>query len=376
MHGKSLSYVELSRQNLIHNFTTFKSLLRPATKMVCVVKANAYGHGQQEVVGMLDGLTDYFQVDDLFELRLLRQISRTPTLVFGYVAQHELEEAIKLEGILAVYDYERLEIINRVAKKLHKRAIVHVKIDANLGRQGLLIEEIEHFIHHIKKFDHIVVEGIYSHFANIEDTTDFSHAQKQLDTFDRAVGLFRKNGFENIQQHISATSGILAYEKNNQGNSLVRLGIGLYGMWPSQELKVVHQDITLKPIIRWVTHIAQIKTVPAGHSIGYGLTHITTQPTKVAVIPQGYSDGYDRKFSNCGQVLIGGRRCEVLGRVAMNMFMVDVSHLDARVEDEVVLLGRQGGEEVSAEELAEKIDTINYEITARISPLLPRMIKV
>jgi alanine racemase len=376
MQKTFLSYIELSQANLIHNLKAFRAVVHPAIKVVGVVKANAYGHGQQEVVSMLEGQLDYFQVDDLQELRLLRKISKMPTLVFGYVAQHELEEAITLDGILAVYDYERLERINQIAKKLYKKVLVHVKIDACLGRQGLLVNEVENFAKYIKKFDYIVVDGVYSHFANIEDTTDFTHAQKQLNAFKEAIDLFRKNGFENINHHISATSGILVYEKDNHHNALVRLGIGLYGLWPSHELKAAHKNITLKPVMRWVTHLAQIKTVPADYSIGYGLTYITTAPTKIGIIPQGYSDGYDRKLSNSGQVIINGTRCKVIGRVAMNMVAIDISHLaDVRVEDEVVLLGRQGSEEISAEELAEKTGTINYEIIARISPLLPRVIK-
>lgn len=154
------------------------------------------------------------------------------------------------------------------------------------------------------------------------------------------------------------------------------IGIGMYGLWPSEDLRVQHKDrIELKPVMRWVSHIAQIKTLPTGYTIGYGLTYTTDRPTKIAVIPQGYSDGYDRGLSNRGEVLIHGQRCQILGRVAMNMFVVDVSHLDTvSVEDEVVLLGSQGNDSITAEELAERIDTINYEIVARISPFLNRVV--
>jgi alanine racemase len=158
---------------------------------------------------------------------------------------------------------------------------------------------------------------------------------------------------------------------------LVRIGIGLYGMWPSENLKKEHiKKFALKPVMRWVTHVSLVKWLPKDHTIGYGLTYRTSKETKTALVPQGYADGYDRAFSNKGEVLIKGKRCKVLGRVSMNMFVVDVTHLkDVKVEDEVVLLGRQGGEEITAEEMGDLIGTINYEITTRVSTLLARIIK-
>ena len=177
--------------------------------------------------------------------------------------------------------------------------------------------------------------------------------------------------------HISATSGVLAYDQDKGLSDIVRPGIGLYGMWPSEDLrkKLESGKLDFKPVMRWVSHVAQVKTLPPNYSIGYGLTYVTEVAMKVAVIPQGYSDGYDRGLSNKGEVLIGGTRCPVLGRVAMNIFVVDVSHLSGvKAEDEAVLLGGQGDEFITAEELAGKLETINYEITTRISPLLPRVV--
>ena len=230
------------------------------------------------------------------------------------------------------------------------------------------------------------MDGIYAHFANIEDTDDFSHAQKQITIIAHAFELFKKHGFNHIKKHISASSGILIYDQNKGINNLVRLGISLYGMWPDEYLRKkftvgtppwrADLSLQLKPILRWVSHIAQVKTLPAGHAIGYGLTYITSRPTTVAVIPQGYADGYDRGLSNQGDVLIHGKKCRVLGRVMMNMIVADVSHLDnVKAEDEVILLGCQGDAFISAEEIAGKIGTINYEVTTRLSSLLPRIVK-
>jgi alanine racemase len=258
-------------------------------------------------------------------------------------------------------------------------------------------ESLPKIIPELAKLKNIKIEGVYSHFANIEDTADFSHAQKQIDIYTEVIKLFENNGFRNLKKHISATSGVLAWEGkslSDMDTSIVRIGIGTYGVELEQKclpakatlqaLRAGKNKIELKPVLRWVTHIAQIKTLPAGHSIGYGLSYITKKPTTIAVIPQGYADGLTRSLSNKGEVLIGGKRAPILGRVAMNMFVVDVSYIPGvQSEDEVVILGKQGLPElrskagknqITAEEIAEKMGTINYEVTTHISALLPRII--
>lgn len=376
-----LSCVEISKENLLHNFQMMKSLVRDDVKIAAVIKANAYGHGQNEVAQILENVADYFQVDDAQELKLLREVSQKPTLVLGYVAPQELSAVIESEGIMGVYDAGQIKAIDSAAKTAGKKAIVHVKMDAALGRQGVLVENLQNLIDTLKNCENIIVDGVYAHFANIEDTSDFSHAQKQLDLFEKAKDIFKKNGYSDIKTHISASSGIMVYEKNAGKSTIIRPGIALYGMWPSEDLRrrfnppAGGEKFMLKPVMRWVTHVAQVKMLPENHSIGYGLTYITSRPTKIAVIPQGYSDGYDRGLSNVGEVLINGKRCKVLGRVAMNMFVVDVSHINnAKADDEVVLLGKQDEEIITAEEIAAHIGTINYEITTRVLALLPRIV--
>jgi alanine racemase len=373
-----LSYIEINKNNLIHNVKQIRSLLKKDTKFAAVVKSNAYGHGDIEVVKILNNYVDYFQVNSIEELERIRKYTKKPILVFGYVAKFDLEKAIKLGCILSVFDFEHLILINKTAQKLNKKQIVHIAVDSCLGREGIMPNEIEKFVKELLKFKNITVDGIYSHFANIEDTANFAYAQKQIDSYRNTLDIFKKYGFTKIKTHISATSGIMVYEKNlKKNNNIVRAGIGIYGMWPSEYLeKKLKNKITLKPVLTWKTHIAQIKILPAGHSVGYGLTYFTPKETKIAVIPQGYADGVDRKLSNKGEVLIKSKRCRILGRVAMNMFVVNISNLEkVETNEEVVILGKQGKEEITTEELADKIDTINYEITTRISGFLPRIIK-
>lgn len=371
--AKPLSYIEISKTNLRNNVRAFRKYLGDKIEIAAVIKGNAYGHGQNEVAKIIEPYVDYLQIDDLAELLLLRKISHKPALVFGYVTKNELPKALKSNGILSIYDIERLRILDKLASKLKKKPAVHIKIDACLGRQGLLIEDLEKFLIAAKKTKNINYTGVYTHFSNVEDTTDDSHALKQIAVFSEAVSLFEKHRFEHLKKHLSATASILLYEKDKLKSDIVRLGIGLYGLWPSTSLeKKFKNKLKLKPVLRWVTHIAQIKTLPKNYTVGYGLAYETKTATKVAVIPQGYSDGYDRGLSNYGEVLIRGKRCPIIGRVAMNMFVVNINHLKkVNTEDEVVLLGAQGKETITAEEIAEKLGTINYEVTTRINPLLP-----
>ncbi len=377
MKSLPLSYIELSKKNLIHNIKQFRRIVKRGTKIAGVVKANAYGHGDLEVVKILAPYVDYFQINSVEELEKVRQVTKKPILLLGYVGKSDIKEAIKLGCILTVFDLHHALLINESARKLGVKQKVHVSIDAHLGREGILPSQVATFIKEIKKMKNISVDGIYAHFANIEDTTDFTYASKQIKAYEEAVKLFRENGFKNIKTHMSATSGVLAYEKWNGYNAIVRVGVGLYGMWPSENLKKMWQKkIELKPVMRYVTHVAQVKEIPVGESIGYGTSFTTRKNMMIAVIPQGYSNGVNRLSSNNGSVLIKGKNAPILGRVAMNMFVVDVSHIKGvKPEDEVVILGSQKGETITSEDIANKTQTINYEVTTRINPLLPRIIK-
>lgn len=374
--NKPLSYIEISKVNLIHNLKEFRKLVGKNTKISAVIKSNAYGHGDVEFVKILNPYVDYFQINSFEELKKIRSFAKKDILVFGYVRISNIEEAIKLGCILSAFDLEHLLKINSVAKKLGVNQKVHIAIDSCLGREGIMPNQADNYIKEIKNLKNIIVDGAYSHFANIEDTMNFSYAQKQIDTYNEIVNMFKENGFKNIKTHISATSGAMVYEKNNNLHDIVRIGIGLYGIWPSDQLEFLFKKkIILKPVLRWVTSVAQVKTLPSNHSIGYGLSFITKKSTKIAVIPQGYADGLNRELSNKGEVLIRGKKAKVLGRIAMNMFVVDVSNIkDVETEDEVIIIGSQGKVTISSDDLALKMDTINYEVVTHISPLLPRII--
>ncbi|MDD2840450.1 MAG: alanine racemase [Rickettsiales bacterium] len=377
-----LAYVELSSKNLVHNIRIFKRFSNK-TRIIAVIKGNAYGHGQNEIAKILDPHVDFFQVNSFLELKLLRKISKKKVFVLGYVSFVDLEEAIKLNCILAIFSLKNLEEIDKLAKSLNVKQEIHIPVDAFLGREGFSKDELIEIFKNIKYLKNIKLTGMYAHFANIEDTDNFLHAKKQIDIYSEMLELAKLYDFSNLQTHISATSGFFVYEFNKNINSFIRLGIGLYGLWPSEHIKYQYlptgkqgkNKIELKPVLSLKTKVAQIKILPKGYPIGYGLTYITKITTKVAIIPMGYADGIDRGLSNNGEVLILGSRCKILGRVAMNMFVVDVTHLNnIEVEDEVVIIGKQGDIEITVEEIAKKIDSINYEVITRLNPLLPKIV--
>ena len=377
MENPPLSFIELSKKNLQHNFEVLRSVAKPDTQFAFAIKGNAYGHGLSEIAGMAEGCADYFFINSIEELRILRSVSKKTAFLFGYVQEQSILEAVELGCVLGVASEKHFWEIEKIAKERGVAQEVHITCDAHLGRDGFLESELAAFFASAKNAVGTQITGIYAHFANIEDTTDFSHAQKQIDTYLRMQKIAEEAGFVNLQTHLSSTSGLLVYEKDLGINRIVRIGIGGYGLWPSERLERQYKKrgLEFQPVLSWKTHVAQVKVLPAGETIGYGLTYKTQKETRIAVIPQGYADGFPRSLSNQGMVLIGGRRCPVIGRVSMNMFTVDATNVPEVAEgDEVVLIGDQGGKSISAQEVAERSDTINYEATTRISPLLPRIV--
>jgi len=371
-----LSYIEISKNNLIHNIKQFRNLIKPDIKIAGVIKANAYGHGDREVAKILGPYVDYFQVDSIEEAERVRTVTKNPILIFGYLNDDGIKRAIKINAIISGFDLLHVLRINYISGLIKNKIKIHVPIDSFLGREGIMPNQVENFIIEIKKMKNIELDGVYSHFANIEDTMNRTHAEKQIEVYHKCVEIIRENGYKNIKTHISATSGILVYEKGDYNHNIVRLGIGLYGLWPSDHLEYLNRKkIILKPILRWVTHIAQIKILPPNHPIGYGLTHITKKYTKIAVVPQGYADGLNRVLSNNGEFLIKGKHAKILGRVAMNMTVVDVSNIkDVMAGDEVVIIGDMMGSKITSEQIAQKMNSINYEVVTKLNPFLPRII--
>lgn len=371
------TWVEISKKALQNNIYQVKKLIGPRVKLMAVVKANAYGHGLIEVAKIaVNSGVDWIGVDSIDEgVRLRKAGIDTPVLILGYTLLSRLDDVVKYKLSQTVYNKETIYRLGDLNTK--EKIKVHLKVETGTSRQGLEKEELLEIATIIKKYSHIEIEGAHTHYANIEDTTDHSYAQQQLQRFKDAIEFLEKNGVSIPIKHTACSAAIILFPETYF--DMVRLGVSMYGLWPSRETfvsaKEKRRKIDLKPALTWKTKIAQVKKIRAGTPVSYGLTERVSHDSNIAVLPVGYWDGYDRKLSGIGNVLIKGKRCKVLGRVCMNMIMVDVSHIpNVKLEDEAVLLGKQDKEEITADELAQKIGTINYEVVTRINPLIPRIV--
>jgi len=374
-----IQWVEINRKAFLHNAGEFKKRLG-RTELMAVVKANAYGHGLLEIASLArEAGLNWLGVNNLEEGLALRQAGFKPKiLILGYVGLEQAEAAVAADLRCVVYNLENIRSLARAARRLKKKAIVHLKIETGTNRQGIPIKTLGNIAKELKKVPEIEVEGISSHFANIEDTTDDFYPKYQLANFMEAVRCLEDNGLFIPVKHLACSAAAILFPETYF--DLARIGLGLYGLWPSKETLISCQQrgqepLKLKPVLSWRTRVAQIRPAAAGSYVGYGCTYRTTRRSKLAVVPVGYYDGYDRSLSNSAYVLIKGQRAQIRGRVCMDFIMADVTDIPAvELEDRVTLLGSDGQEKITAEQLASLAGTINYEIITRINPLTPRII--
>lgn len=345
---------------------------------MAVVKANAYGHGTAQVAkALVKSDADWFGVDSLREAEALRAAgAKKPILILGYTPLSDMKAAVRHGFSITIYNPESLRAASRAASTARK-AKVHIKIETGTSRQGVTDADLVKFAKLLKAARNVTVEGISTHYANIEDTTDSLYAMSQLTRFEEARAVLARNGVAPELSHTASSAAAILFPQTHF--SMVRTGIALYGLWPSKETRISAaaggRKLALTPALSWKSVVAQVKSLAEGTPVSYGLTEKVTRDSKVAVVPVGYWDGYDRKLSSVGHVLIRGRLAKVLGRVCMNMFVVDVTDIPGvTLEDEVVLIGAQGKQVLSAEEVGAGAGTINYEIVTRINPTLPRIL--
>lgn len=373
------TWVEVDERALVSNLNVLRSLTAPGARFCAVVKANAYGHGLKETTQILarNGV-DAFAVDSLDDGLLLRSLFPSVlVLVAGYVLHERLGEAVRANLSLTVYDRETIRLLEECAAGDARTASIHLKIETGTNRQGVLSEGLTDVLGVLRSCPHVSLEGISTHFANIEDPADTRFATLQLTRFQEALTAVHAAGFDPMHIHCACSAALILYPDTHF--SLVRAGISLYGHWsaPETQLAAIKHMVKcdLSPVLSWKTRVAQVKQVPAGVPVGYGLSEVTRKPTRLAILPVGYWDGYDRSLSSVGEVLIAGNRCKVVGRVCMNMMMVDASSVpNLQPEQEAVLIGRGGRHHITAEEVAARTGTISYEILSRINPTLPRIV--
>ena len=379
MDTKNLkTWVEVSKDALKYNIETIKKLTNPPPSeradggkiVMGVVKSNAYGHGLVETAKLfLKYGVDWLGVDNVDEAVLLRKAKvNFPILVLGYTPVVSFSLAAKYKIKLTLYGEE----IFKQPSKFKKRLDFHLKIDTGMSRQGVLVSDLPIFLSNLKNFPEVKLEGVFTHFANADNLSDPSYPRQQLANFHQALEIIKKIGLTPKIVHAAATTGLFALPEAMF--DMVRVGVAFYGLWPSQEFKNRFSSFNLTPALAWKTRIVQIKKIPNGTPVGYGITEKVKKDSIIALLPVGYYDGYFRALSSIGEVLVSGQRCKILGRISMNLSVIDVSAVaGAKVGDEAVLIGQMGDEQITAEEIAEKLRTISYEVISRINPLLPRV---
>lgn len=373
------TWVEISEQALVHNIQSLRSLTGSEAIFCAIIKANAYGHGFREIARIVrrNGV-DAFGVDTIDEALELRELFPTSMiLVLGHVLSERLAEAFRERIDITLSDLDVLKEAESIAGKSAQEARIHLKIETGNSRRGAHEDEIPEMLNFFRNAKHVKLVGISTHFANIEDVSDPEFATLQFSRFEKAKNYITSQNLFPQYVHCACSAAIILYPETH--GTLVRGGIAMYGLWPSssvrEALKRQLPSFELQPVLSWKTRIVQVKTFASGTSIGYGRTEILKKQSRVAVLPVGYWDGYDRRLSSIGEVLIGGNRCKVLGRVCMNMTMVDVSAVpNVHTNQEVILLGRDQRQIMSADMLAEKMSTISYEVVTRIQAALPRLI--
>lgn len=362
---------EVDLDAIRHNVRQFRRHLPKSVRLMAVVKADAYGHGAVPVArAALSAGADSLAVAFLDEALELREAGvSAPILVMGYTPPRAVGEAIKNDVTLTVYSEEVVEALGCQVAREGRSVDVHVKVDTGMGRIGLLEEDFPAFLRHFARFPRLRIGGVYTHFA-CADEPDKGYTHFQHRCLLRFLDQLREAGMDTPLVHCSNSAAAIALPEYR--HALVRIGIGMYGYYPSEELN--RRVIRLKPALTLKTRIVRLKRPPKGTGISYGKTVTVDGSRWIATIPVGYADGLSRRLSNRGSALVKGRRVPIVGRVCMDQTMLDVTEaMPVSVGDEVVLYGRQGDEVICVDEVARLLDTISYEVTCAVGWRVPRV---
>ncbi|HZW60963.1 MAG TPA: alanine racemase [Candidatus Babeliales bacterium] len=376
------TWLEISASALEHNIKIYRSIIGPHVQLASVIKSNAYGHGIKEISQLCQNNTDidWLCATSLTEALFLRQTGITkPILVMSLINADPLL-AIEHSIDLIAFDISTISMLNAFGAKVNKTVNVHIKIDTGLARYGLLPHETLEFIRHVASLPYINIRGIFSHFAE-SDSENGSYTYQQLELFNTIINSLAHHKINVPLKHISNSAAAITLS-GNYGN-FVRIGAGLYGLHPSAHTinhgREHHINFELKTVMTWKTRLQQIRTVPANSYVGYSRTYQTAHQTIIGIIPIGYFEGYDRRLSNKGKMIVRTKQgnegfAPVIGRVCMNIIMLDITNIaGASVGDEVIVMG--GYPSIHAHEIANSIESFNArEITTRINQTIARII--
>ncbi len=360
---------------ILYNMNSMHQNISEDTKIMAVIKADGYGHGAAEVAECIEHL-DYlagYAVATVEEGLILRNHGiKKPILILGYAFPDQYDELIAADMRPTVFTREMAQELSQAAGEMGVDCPIHFAVDTGMSRIGYQVtEEAADEMAQIARLPHIMVEGIFTHFARA-DEADKTSAKEQLALFEKMISMLEERGIRIPVKHCSNSAGIVELKEANM--DMVRAGITLYGLWPSEEVR--RDIIDLKPALSLITHVAYVKDLEAGRAISYGGTYVTKRPSRIATIPVGYADGYARGLSNKGAVLIHGKRAPICGRVCMDQFMVDVTDIpEIKMGDEVILIGSAGEETITMEEVGELSGRFNYEFVCNLGKRIPRVFR-
>jgi alanine racemase len=364
------TWIEIDKGAIKHNFGVFRGLIAKNVKMLGVVKSNAYGHNLIEFAKELERLgVDFLGVDSAVEgLALRREGVKTPILVLGYTLPEMFAELAQKNISVTVSNFETFSELKKIDYKIK----IHIKVDTGMSRHGFVETEIKKVLAEISKNKNLEVEGLFTHFAMAKNPSFPAYTKSQIEKFNIWREAFIKAGLKPIC-HAGATAGTLLYKEAHF--DMVRIGISLYGIWPSRESEAYYEGkIKLQPVLSWKTLIAEVKKISKGTSVGYDCTETLDQDSVVAVCPVGYWHGLPRALSSIGHVIVNGQKCKILGRVCMDIIMIDVTNVkNPKVGDEATIIGHDGKTEITVDNIATLLDGSAYEFVTRINPLIKRI---
>ena len=362
------TYVKINLDAIDSNIDAIRA--RVGTDVMAVIKADAYGHGAIQVARVLQDKCSFFGVSSILEAMELRRAGLyNPILILGHTPVSAYPALVQAEIRPTIYHYEDAAALSQAALQEGKTAAFHLAVDTGMSRIGFqATPEDADVCARIARLPGLFAEGLFSHFATA-DCADLSRARNQAALFDGFYEMLKDRGVEIPIRHLNNSAGLMNFDNHYE---MVRAGIVLYGMYPSDE--VDPSLLTIRPALQWLSRVTHVKTLPAGREISYGGTYVTSGTTRVATVPVGYADGYRRSLSGRFYVLIRGRKAPILGRVCMDQMMVDVTDIPGvQLGDPVVLVGRSGSEEITVETIAAAADSFNYEFVCGISRRVPRI---
>ena len=367
-------YVEISLEAIGHNIREVKKRLPEGVKLLGVVKANAYGHGAVPVASYLENQVDYFANATIEEAVELRENGiSAPILILGYVSPSQYGDLVEYDITQTIDSYAQALALEKEAARQNRKAKAHLAVDTGMTRIGFQVTEHDaDEAAKIADLPHIELEGMFTHFS-CADQEDKTYCSMQMEKYDKMTALLAERGVTIPLRHICNSAGIMEFDDHRF--EMVRSGIITYGIYPSEEVKKERLDLI--PALSWKSHVIHVKEVGPGIGVSYGATYVTEKPmTRIATVSAGYADGYPRALSNQGCVLIHGKKAPIIGRICMDQMMVDVTDIpDVQVEDVVTLVGTDGDETITIEEIANPAARFDYEMLCDISSRVTRVYK-